>query len=776
VTGLLPSLRRALPILAALAGAALVAALCFRFVTLRSDLADFLPEGGTPAARLMLEELRSGPATSLILVAVENAPAPELARISRAMQAFLATSGRFALVSGGPPEADGPDERFLIAHRYLLSSVTTPEAFAAPALRADFQRLLAGLASSAAPLVEAFGLADPPGALPELAATWTGGSELRTVDGAWLAPERDRALILCRTRANGLDLAGEDDAAAAIDAAFQAAKPGAARLLVSGPAIFARDAAGAIRADVRLLSIVSTLLVAGLLVWRFRSPLVIAVIAVPVVLGVSVGALAVQLAFGVVQGIAFAFGMVMLGVTVDYPVLLVGHRKRGEAAPATIRRIGRAFNLAVATAALGLTGMIFSGFPGLMQLGLFSAVGVVAAASATRFLLPRLIVAADLAPVSAGDPAGLLRVERWRHYRRWGLFPVGVAALYLVVLGGPRFETDLAHLSPVPASALALDAALRSELGAPDPAQVLVVSGASAEEVLRREEALLPVIGRLRDQGVIGGAEIAARLLPSAATQLARRAALPNEPTLAAAIATALQGLPFRADAFQRFASDVAATRAMPPVTLASATTPLFAARLQPLLFQRADGWYGLVVPHGISDTARFAAAFAGSPGTSYVDVHAESNGIVARTTARAGRWLAIGAVLAVLLLALRLREPHRVARVLGAVGAAGLVTVALLTLLGERLSLIHIVSLQFVAGIGLDYALFFARPQLDAEERARTLRTLVTCNAMAILTFGLLGLCRTPLLHEMGLTVVIGALSAMVFGFLFAGERPDPA
>jgi predicted exporter len=80
------------------------------------------------------------------------------------------------------------------------------------------------------------------------------------------------------------------------------------------------------------------------------------------------------------------------------------------------------------------------------------------------------------------------------------------------------------------------------------------------------------------------------------------------------------------------------------------------------------------------------------------------------------------------------------------------------------------------VAGIGLDYALFFARPLLDAEERARTLRTLVTCNAMAILTFGLLGLCRTPLLHQMGLTVVIGALAAMVFGFLFAGERPDAA
>ena len=77
--------------------------------------------------------------------------------------------------------------------------------------------------------------------------------------------------------------------------------------------------------------------------------------------------------------------------------------------------------------------------------------------------------------------------------------------------------------------------------------------------------------------------------------------------------------------------------------------------------------------------------------------------------------------------------------RVAGAIAGAVLVTVAVLTAAGVRLSLIHIVSLQFVAGVGLDYALFFARRQLDDEERARTLRTLVTCNAMTVLTFGLL-------------------------------------
>jgi len=101
---------------------------------------------------------------------------------------------------------------------------------------------------------------------------------------------------------------------------------------------------------------------------------------------------------------------------------------------------------------------------------------------------------------------------------------------------------------------------------------------------------------------------------------------------------------------------------------------------------------------------------------------------------------------------------------------------VAALSALGVRLSLIHLVALQLVAGVGLDYALFFARPLLDAEERARTLRTLLTCNGMTLLTFGLLATCQTPILHDIGITVASGAVLAMAFAFLVAGQPPAPA
>jgi predicted exporter len=764
------------PIAVALAGATLLAGLVFSHIAIRTDMTDFLPRGRSDAARLMLEELRSGATTSLVILGIEGAPVDVLARISRDMTGALDRSGQFALVSNAGGDLLGSaDQQVLFRYRYLLSSVTTPEAFTVPMLRDDMQRLLRGLQSSAAPLLQQFGAADPPGAFLAIVRAWVGASKLRSVYGVWFAPERDRALILARTRAGGMDIAGQDAVYVAIRQAFADAKLGNARLLTAGPAVFAREAAHDMRGDVETLSIASTILVAALLLWRFRSPWVLGVIAVPVVLGIAVAAFVVQIAFGFVHGVAVGFGMTMLGVTVDYPVLLVGHRKQGETAPATLRRIGQAFTLSVITAALGLTGMLFSGFPGLSQLGCFSIVGILVAASVTRWVLPRLIVAADLAPVEVGEPASLLRIEGLRAWRTWGFGACVVAGAGLLVVGGPRWEYELAALSPVPRAALALDAELRGEFGAPDAVSIALVRDANAEAVLRKQEMLLPVLDALVAEGVLGGVEIAARYLPSAATQLARRAGLPAPDALATRVKESQEGLPFRTGAFQPFIDDVAASRTMSPLRPSDITDGLIAARLQPLLFQRGSDRYGVIAPSDLRQPERFATAMR-EAGAIYVDVTAEANAIVVEYTATAWRWLGLGALAALVAIAAGLREPLRVVRVAGAIACAVLMTVAVLTAADVRLSLIHIVSLQFVAGVGLDYALFFARRQLDAEERARTLRTLATCNAMTVLTFGQLALCRTPLLRQIGATVVIGALAAFVFAFLFAGQRPHAA
>ena len=486
-----------------------------------------------------------------------------------------------------------------------------------------------------------------------------------------------------------------------------------------------------------------------------------------------------QLAFGFVHGITLGFGMTMLGVTVDYPVLLIGHRKRGEPAFGTLRRIGHAFNLAVLTAVLGLTGMVCAGFPGLSQLGVFSVAGILAASGVTRFLLPPLIVAADLAPVDAGDPARLARIEGFRRWRMAVLGLACAAAAVLAVGGGPGWDGDLGHLSPVPAAALALDASLRVDLGAPETGQVLAIQAPSAEAVLQREETLAPRIEALTAEGAIAGADFAAKLLPSERTQLARRATLPDAATLAARVAQSASGLGFTPTAFHPFMDAIAESRTLPPLAPGALPPPLagdrlLQARLGALLTRRDGAWFGVMAPRAVRDPARLATAFTGEADVTYVDIHAETDAIANAYTRQAWPWLLGGGAAAVLSLAAGLRDPGRLLRVVGSIGAAILLTISALTLAGVPLTVVHVVALQFVAGIGLDYALFFSRPRLDAEERSRTLRTLFTCNGMALLTFGLLCLCRTPLLRDIGETVAVGVVAAMLFAFMFAGIAPS--
>ena len=175
--------------------------------------------------------------------------------------------------------------------------------------------------------------------------------------------------------ASALDVEAGRRALDAVDAAFARAEPGSARLLVSGPGVFAVASAEAIRADVRMISILSAILVTAFLLWRHRSVYVLAAAAIPLTAGVLAGAVAVQLTQGFVHAITLGFGLTMLGVAADYPLLLIGQRRAAETTHAAARRIWPTMALAAATAALGLTAMLLSSFPGLSQLGLFSAAG-----------------------------------------------------------------------------------------------------------------------------------------------------------------------------------------------------------------------------------------------------------------------------------------------------------------------------------------------------------------------------------------------------------------
>ncbi len=759
---------RFLPLLLALAILGAAFPLVLRHVELRSDISDFLPDTKSREAAFLLRELREGAATRLLIAGIEGASAQDLARISRAMAGALDDSRLFAVVANGAPRIDDGEAALLFAHRYALSPAATPGSFTEPALRRALEALLDGLRSSAEPLVRRFGFADPTGAFLALLRGWSAESRIAMEGGVWMAPG-PRALILAQTRAAGLDTEAQQRAAAAFHAAFAAAgPPPGARLLLSGPGVFAAEAAASVRADVKMVSTLSFLLVAAFLFWRYRSPMMLAVVAVPLALGTLAGLVAVNAVFGHVHGAAFGFGMTMLGICVDYPILLVTGRAPDEPLRGAARRIWPTLRLAAAAAIAGLLPMLASGFPGLAQLGLFAMAGLAGAAFGTR-LLPIILPVEGLPvrPLPERAAHALLRLQALRGPVLAGL---ALVAIGFAMAGGPRLARDIADLSPVPEAVRALDGELRGQIGAPDVRVLLSVTGADAEAALRATEA---AAATLMASGAIAGLDQPARYLPSAATQRARIAALPDQEMLGARLEAARLGLPFRATAFVPFLDGMAEARRLPPLTPADlGQAPLLAARLSPLLRQEADGWRALLLPEGIRDLAALRAAAASVPGLLLVDIKAETEALLGQGIATALRWGAVGGLLVLLLLGAGrgLRDGLRVALTLG---GALLLTFAALAALGEQISIFHLTAALLLAGVGMDYALFISRiREEDPEGAARALGAVVSCMVTTLLTFGLLALCRTPVLHATGLTVCIGVASAFLLACAMAPRR----
>jgi predicted exporter len=71
------------------------------------------------------------------------------------------------------------------------------------------------------------------------------------------------------------------------------------------------------------------------------------------------------------------------------------------------------------------------------------------------------------------------------------------------------------------------------------------------------------------------------------------------------------------------------------------------------------------------------------------------------------------------------------------------------------------------VAGLGLDYALFFEHAEDDPSEQRRTLHAVLVCSLSTLIVFALLALSSLPVLRAIGVPVAIGVLSNFVLALL---------
>ena len=759
-----------------------------------ADLSAFLPRSPSAEQAVLLDQLRSGIAARLVLIGIEGGTPEARSSASLTYAKTLRTSGLFDAVHNGDNSAFEATGKFLFEHRYLLSPAVDAQRFTVDGLRAGIDDATSLLGTPAGGAIKSVILRDPTGETVRMAESMLPTQAPKSEGGVWSSRTAPRAVLIATTHADGGDLDAQERALTLLRTSFAPYEAQGLRLLVSGSGSFAVASRAQIKSEVERLAIAGGVAIIALLLVAFGGSLRTLVTALlPVATGVLAGIATVSLVFGNVHGITLGFGTTLIGEAVDYAIYyLIQARTPPGAQPGggAQRWLGASWptvRLGLLTSVCGFAALLFSGFPGLAQLGVFSIAGLVGAAFTTRYVFT--VIAPDGAP-GMGLRQRLGHAVGWctdvLPRLRWPLVAVTVIALITLALLPSPWRGDLSSLSPAGADKMKLDADLRADVGATDAGTLIAVSAPDEASALAQAEAIGSRLDKLIDSGAIAGYESPARVLPSPATQKARQQSLPDAETLRTRLAQATVDGPLPADRLGPFIADVQAARTQPLVTRASLQGTPLAGAIDALLIAGSGDrpWRALLsLQPGAKplDAAQLRAAIADVPAARVVAIKPELDALYARYLHEATLQALLGALAVCALLLLHLRSWRRLWRIAQPVTAAVLIVLAVLSAAGVALGILHLVGLLLSVAIGSNYALFFdqIRDQQDRQPPGTklaidndTLASLALANLTAVISFCLLAISSIPALYAIGEVVAPGILLSLLLSAAFIATR----
>lgn len=733
-----------------------------------SDPGSFIPSASNERQKILLQELKQGSAGRLWLIAIHNESPDVLAGQNRQLADELGKSGVFDTVLNGGHQVDEAAMARVNKYRFLL--VEEP-GFSVAELHESLLQRLQDLHSPLSTFSKEMISSDPTGRLIELQNIFSkqsGASGLYR--GVWFSQDRKLTFLVAESRAAGLDLDAQEKILKAVIERFGQIRGKSKSVLVtSGAPAIALATRDRIQRDSRKFSLVASLIVLVILLVAYRRIAVTLFSAIPLAFSLLLASAVVSFVFGNIHGITLAFGVTLLGIALDYPVHLLSHRGQGENLSQAAKKIWPVMRLGAMTTGLGYLSMLFSGFEGLVQLGVFSVTGIAVALLVTRFQLPeldRFVSGAHAWKPPFLQQSMLIRVPGGKFV---ALILAGACVVLLAGNTKPILSDDLSELSPIPVGLASQDRRLREELGVSEPRYVVFVKGRGVEQVLQAQERLVPLLQAMTAAGDIVSFEAASQMLPSIARQKQRQGNLPDKKALTAQLEQAMKGTPFRPGTFDRFLRDVETSRTMNPLLMENLSGTAIGLSLESVLHQRQGYALGVVRLGGVNNLQRLSVAIdrIGDENVWFVDLKQATGHHVRDFSRGMVKSVALAFGVIFLVLAISLRDTRRVRTVLLPVAASVLVAATIPVVLGGSLNLFHLVSLLLVAGLGVDYALFFSQRWQNDDDRLGTLHSMVVCSLSTIGVFATLSFSEVPVLHSIGITVAVGALSSFLLSWI---------
>jgi len=521
-----------------------------------------------------------------------------------------------------------------------------------------------------------------------------------------------------------------------------------------GAVFFAEAASRTAIGEASILTILSLLGTILLIVIVFRRvrPLLLNMLVVGVGIG---GALAGSLVvFGELHVASLLFGTSLIGVAVDYGLYYTSSvfDLAGGTPPERLRRVLPGIVLGLLTTLLGYGALALAPFPGLRQIAVFSVIGLLAAFATVVLWLPILDTAR-----AAGHAASLLtaagriyafwEAAPWRRAR--GLLLLAALTTGLAGLALVHTDNDVRRMQALSPELLRDQDDIRDLIGATAATQFLLVEAPDDETALRREEAVVPLLTRLKAEGALLGAQMPSAFVPSAQrqreNQMLVRAAL-EEPLLSRQ--RDMLGIgPAEAGVIPSNDDILTLSKALDSKAVPLLRDLVLAPGLHVVTLQ------GLALPDAVR------AAFADIAGVRLIDPTADFSALLGKYQQRALLLTALSAALMFATLALRYGWKGS-AWVMAPSVIAILLTPAILSLTGQAFTFFNAMALVLLLSVASDYAIFCV--ECPADRSAVTLLAVWMAALTTLLSFGLLVVSRVPAVHNFGSTMLIGILLAL--------------
>ena len=541
--------------------------------------------------------------------------------------------------------------------------------------------------------------------------------------------------------------------------------PGA-ELLIAGALPHAAQGTASARSEVSTLGSLSLAGVAVLLISVFRSWQPLALSALSIAVGCLVACSACLAAFGQVHLLTLVFGASLVGISVDYSLHYFCERSRlgaNEAPILALRRIFPGITLGLVTSIVGFAGLLFAPLPGLRQLAVFSAAGLIGAYLCVTTWDPVLSGGGRLARPGERLFAAAAACERWwlkavlerqRHALSLVLAVIGIAGCALLV---PR--DDIRLLQARDPGIVAEEDRVRTIVGLDVASQFYLVEGRDRADLLAREERLAERLRQARREDHLSGFISLSDFVPSPARQAENRDLI--EPLIVGrdgAIQRIAGAVGLRETSVKSYAEAFA--KPPPLLTLDDWLETAAATPYRGLwLGETERGVASIVALKGLRDPAALRRLAEAESDIHFVDIVDDISAVFAHSRSRA-MWLTLAAHLAVSVLVVIRYGWSGGLRVMLPPMLAALLSLGILGLTGEPLSLFHVMAVFIVLGMGVDYSIFMREAGTDGTCAV----VAVALSAMTtILGFGLLVFSSTSAINNFGMTVMIGIAVAFL-------------